>query len=125
MTFTVGDFVLLSVPKQNREFKLSPPYSGPFEVLRHQTGSNDVQCRNLVTGQIKEFHSTLLKTFTGTAKEALAMVQSESDQFDIVSILAYRGQPETRSTTSYLVLFADGDRKWLPYCSDICLYYTV
>ena len=116
--FQPGDFVLFErdkdVPRPN---KLSPDFMGPFEVVSQS--KNDVQCRNLVYGNIKPLHVTRLKPFIGSREEAYELAKKDTDQFEVDCILAYRGDPETRTTMEFLVRFMDGDQTWLPYSQDI------
>jgi hypothetical protein len=97
--------------------KLSPKYLGPYEVIRHT--KNDVQCRHLVDGFVKVFHVTRLKIFHGSREDAYAMAMLDKNQSLVDTILAYRGDPSTRTTTEFEVKFADGDVVWLPYSKDL------
>ena len=116
--FQPGDFVLFErnkdVPRPN---KLSPDFMGPFEVVSQS--KNDVQCRNLVYGNIRPFHVTRIKPFIGSREEAYELAKKDTDQFEVDSIQAYRGDPETRTTMEFLIRFMDGDQTWLPYSQDI------
>ena len=116
--FQPGDFVLFErskdVPRPN---KISPDFMGPFEVVSQS--KNDVQCRNLVYGNIRPFHVTRIKPFIGSREEAYELAKKDTDQFEVDSILAYRGDPEIRTTMEFLIRFMDGDQTWLPYSQDI------
>ena len=116
--FHPGDFVLFErnkdVPRPN---KLSPDFMGPFEVVSQS--KNDVQCRNLVYGNIRPFHVTRIKPFIGSREEAYELAKKDTDQFEVDSIQAYRGDPDTRTTMEFLIRFMDGDQTWLPYSQDI------
>ena len=96
---------------------MAPDFSGPFEVV--EQSKNDVQCRNLVYGNIKPLHVSRLKPFIGTRDEAYELAKKDTDQYEVDTILAYRGDPETRTTMEFLLQFRDGDQVWLPYSSDI------
>jgi hypothetical protein len=117
-TYQPGDFVLFernkSVPRPN---KLTPDFQGPFEVISQN--KNDVSTRNLVYGNVRDYHVERLKPFFGTRSEAAELAKRDSDQFDVERILAYRGDPETRTTMEFNVLFKSGDAVWLPYTQDI------
>ena len=80
---------------------------------------NDVQCRNLVYDNINPLHVTRLKPFIGSREEAYELAKKDTDQFEVDCILAYRGDPETRTSMEFLVRFMDGDQTWLPYSQDI------
>ncbi len=60
-----------------------------------------------------------LKPFFGTRSEAVELAKRDSDQFDVERILAYRGDPEIRTTMEFNVLFKSGDAVWLTYTRDI------
>ena len=65
---------------------------------------------------MREYHVERLKPFFGTGTEAVELAQRDNDQFDVERILAYRGDPETRTTMEFNVLFRSGDVVWLlPY----------
>jgi hypothetical protein len=117
-TYQPGDFVFFerdkSVPRPN---KLAPDFQGPFEVLGQN--KNDVSTRNLVYGNVRDYHVERLKPFFGTRTEAVELAKRDNDQFDVERILAYRGDPETRTTMEFNVLFRSGDVVWLPYSQDI------
>ena len=117
-TYQPGDFVLFernkSVPRPN---KLTPDFQGPFEVVSQN--KNDVSTRNLVYGNVRDYHVERLKPFFGTRSEAIELAKRDSDQFDVERILAYRGDPDIRTTMEFNVLFKSGDAVWLTYTQDI------
>jgi hypothetical protein len=47
------------------------------------------------------------------------LAKKDTDQFEVDRILAYKGNPEARTTLEFLVRFMDGDQTWLPYSQDI------
>jgi hypothetical protein len=51
------------------------------------------------------------------------MAMLDADQFEIDSLLAYRGDPQKRQTIEFFVLFQDGEKVWLPWSDD--LYNTI
>ena len=110
--YQAGDFVLFerdkSAPRPN---KLSPDFLGPFEVISQN--KNDVTTRNLVYGNVREYHVERLKPFFGSRNN-----YADTDHYDVDRIIVtYRG--ETRTTMEFLVLFKSGDSVWLPYSQDI------
>ena len=117
MCFNAGDFVLKKIDTENRPNKLFADYEGPFEVLKHS--ENDVEVKSLVTGVVQVFHSSALKLFLGARDDAFTLAKSDYEQFEIDKILFYRGQPETRSTTEFLVRFKDGTEAWKVYNNDL------
>jgi hypothetical protein len=60
-----------------------------------------------------------LRVFVGDEAAASAAALLDDDQFPIDSILAYKGDPEVRTTMDFLVLFQDGSKLWLPYSEDL------
>lgn len=115
-----GDFVLFQLdPNKPRPDKLHPRFRGPFEVIRQV--SNDVECKNIITGMISTFHVERLKPFFGSYDSAFAAAQLDNDQFVIDAILAYRGDPMKRTTMEFETRFMDGSTVWLPYSNDISL----
>jgi hypothetical protein len=116
--FQPGDLVLFQLnPDKPKPTKLTSSFSGPYEVIRQI--KNDVEVRHVSLGVIKEFHVTRLKLFAGSMEEAKAVALWDADQFTIKSILAWKGDPQTRTTMEFKVEFEDGDILWLPYSKDI------
>jgi hypothetical protein len=113
-----GDYVLkqidLSKPRPN---KLHPQFLGPFEVISHI--GNDIQVRNIITGEIKTFHVDMVKVFHGNRDQAYQMAMIDTEQYEVDYIITYRGDPSVRSTTEFLVKYKDGDELWVPYSKDI------
>ena len=118
-TYQAGDFVLHMADQASARSKLHSRNKGPYIVVSHPAGSNTVQVRSLVTDACQAFNSRDLMIFVGTAEEARRMAMLDDDQFDIDSILGYKGDPELRSTTAFLVRFSDGDQRWLPFSPDL------
>jgi hypothetical protein len=116
--FQPGDLVLHQHPLDKPlPSKLLPRYAGPFEVLMQR--KNDVECRHLVQGGIKTFFVGTLKPFFGSRDDAFKLAMVDADQHVIDKILAYRGDPLKRLSTSFLVRFMDGDEIWLPWSDDL------
>ena len=116
--YAVGDYVLFDeASKGFREEKLKPRYSGPYMVT--QVYKADVTCRHIVTGKEKVFHMEHLKPFMGSLREAYDAAKADDDQFVIVKILDYVGDPEKRMSMSFLVLFEGNDEVWLDYNADL------
>jgi hypothetical protein len=55
----------------------------------------------------------------GSLERAVDAASRDTDQYAIEFVLMYRGDPLQRTTTSFLVHFADGDKVWLPWSMDI------
>lgn len=73
----------------------------------------------MAEGHILTFHLERLKLFTGTREEAFALACLDRDQYIIHEIIAYRGNPLSRTTLEFEVVFADGELKWIPYSKDL------
>jgi hypothetical protein len=116
--FQPGDLVLFQLnPDDHLPTKLTPKFRGPYEVIEQK--KNDVRCRHIILGDVKEFHVTRLKLFTGSREEAMRVAMVDNDQYTIVRIAAYRGDPLTRTTMEFEVHFADGSVVWLPWSKDL------
>ena len=75
--------------------------------------------RNLVYGNVRDYHVERLKPFFGSREDAVDLAKRDTDQFDVDRIVAYKGDPETRTTMEFFVSFKSGDSVWLPYSQDI------
>ena len=75
--------------------------------------------RNLVYGNVREYHVERLKPFFGSREDAVDLAKRDTDQYDVDRIVNYRGDPDTRTTMEFFVLFKSGDSVWLPYSQDI------
>ena len=114
--FQEGDFVLHQLPKDKpRPTKLTPRYEGPFKVIRQR--NNDVECRHLVGDFITTLHVSRLKLFHGSQDDAYKMALLDNDQFVVKQVVAYRGEPQTRTTMEFQVEFEAGAIMWLPWSS--------
>jgi hypothetical protein len=113
--FQPGDFVLKRL--EHRPSKLMFQLSGPFKVVKQN--KNDVEVRSLVYDNILTFNLDHLKIFVGTEAEAKAMALLDKNQYLIKEVQAYRGDPVTRTTCTFLVWFEDNDLVWLPFSTDI------
>ena len=104
-------------PKQHKPSKLYPRFKGPYEVL--STYKADVTCVHIVMRFEIVLHMSSLKPFFGTKEEAYRVAMLDYDQYEITEVLAYRGDPEKRTTMDFLVHFSDGSKIWLPYTTDL------
>lgn len=117
-TYKVGDMVLVDHARMgNRKSKLAPRWSGPYYI--DKTYKADITCRHIVTGKTKVVHMENLKPFFGSPAEAYKAAMVDDDQYLIKHILGYTGDPERRSSMSFLVLFEDGDQINVPYNQDL------
>jgi hypothetical protein len=91
-----GDYVVFLFSVDNeRKNKLDTNL-----VLSHVR--NEVSVRNLITDAISTFNCTRVKLFVGTSAEAKEAALRDADQYYIESFLAYKGNPEVRSTIIFL-----------------------
>ena len=104
----------------NKDFlpsKLTTPYKGPYVVLSQY--KNDVTCKhaNVVTVQV--FHIDRIKPFCGSLEEATALAQIDYQQFVVLNITAYQGDPEKRSEMEFLLEYEDGTISWKSWDKDL------
>jgi len=114
-SYSVKDLVLLK--NERPVSKLQPVYLGPYKILKIYKA--DVTVQHLVTGAIKVVQMANIKPYFGDEQEAFRAALADYDQFEIETITAYRGDPEVRSETTFLVYFKDGDKMWVPYSKDL------
>jgi hypothetical protein len=103
-----GDLVLWNPRESPSDFlatKLQPDWAGPYEVLRQ--AKNDVTCKHLVLGTEKVLHVTRLKPFLGSRQAAYDIAKLDENQFTILSINFYTGNPHLRSSLVFDVTFED------------------
>jgi hypothetical protein len=113
-----GDFILVRYPTGERPpDKITPKWRGPWEVTEHV--KNDVSCRHVNLGHIEQFPADRCKYFHGTKEAAQKVAMWDQRQYVVQNILAYRGDPEARTTMEFLVLYEDGDKRWITYCNDL------
>jgi hypothetical protein len=119
-----GDFVFFQLNTDHfLPSKLTPKFAGPYEVINQH--KNDVQCKDMIQGEVKKFHVERLKLFhfegspEDMKKEAFRLAQIDNDQHVVNRIVAYRGDIGLRSTMEFEVEYYDGSRQWRPYGIDI------
>jgi hypothetical protein len=116
--FQKGDHILFrESDTQPKSTKIAPRYRGPYLTLAHSR--NMVTCKHVVTGEVKEFHSSRLKLFAGTPEQAYDAALRDQNQFVIAAIHAWTGNPTTRSFMQFEVEFADGTIVWKQFDSDL------
>ena len=114
-----GDLILYAYKtSQPLPTKLTPRNQGPYEVIKHI--QNDVTCRHMATGVVKVLENgTRMHKFFGTRDEAIKVAMIDQDQYLISEILAYRGDPDQRTTMEFEVRFADDSIVWVPWSRDL------
>jgi hypothetical protein len=117
-SYKKGDMVLVDHARMNdRKSKLAPRWSGPYYI--DDVYKADITCKHMVTGKVKVVHMENLKPFFGSTSEAYRAAMCDDDQYLIENIIGYTGDPERRSSMSFLVLFEDGDQIYVPYNQDL------
>lgn len=114
--YSPGDLVLLDLgPKPHP--KMNTRYKGPFEVISHH--KNDVTCKHLVLGFVETFDVESLVIFVASREKAYDAALRDCNQYVIEEILQDRGDPYRRTSMEFLVKYADGDIRWVPYSKDL------
>ena len=101
--YQAGDYVLLRKSSTLHSDKLLPAYRGPYKVLEQR--KNDVICKDLINGAVNPYPVDRLKIFHGSDDDAYKMAMLDADQFVVDRILAYRGDPEQRTSMEFEVRF--------------------
>jgi hypothetical protein len=115
-----GDLVLFDIRGPQKDFlptKLTAPFKGPYEVLKHY--KNDVTCRHLNTGIVQLFHVDRLKPYFGTLESAKDLAQADGFQHVILEITAHRGDPMSRKKMDFYIQYAEGPPLWVPWSTDL------
>lgn len=110
-----GDYVLVKMDADGNRLptKLSPRYFGPYRVI--QQYKNDVTCVHLTRHKEIVVHVERVKPFYGTDQAAHEAALRDYDEYDVIGINAYSGDPMKRSTLQFRVTYASGYTGWLPY----------
>ena len=121
--FQPGDLVLYDTlydQCQRRVPKLNSRGRGPYEVIRQV--KNDVELRHLNSGAVSSKPVDRLALYSGTLESAKRLAEEDADQFEILAITAWRGNPEVRTTMELEILFKGEDgpiwRVWHKDLSD-------
>jgi len=69
---------------------------------------NDIECKHLVNHTIHKFHVDWVHPFWGTDKEAFEMAKLDKNQYLILSINYFKGNPFLRTGMTFNVTFEDG-----------------
>jgi len=121
--FQEGDFVFLQIVADHLPEKMHPKFKGPYKVIYQ--AKNDVECRDLINGNVQKFHVERLKLFffegsyEDWAKEAFRLAQIDNDQHVVVRIIAYKGDPKVRTSMEFNMEYYDGSTAWRPYGDDV------
>ena len=124
-SFEVGDYVLRKVPQDKRTDKLKPVFRGPYSVL--SVNKADYTCRHMATGATSVLHASELGLWLNnqalsadeTRKVAREQAMIDYDEYEIVEIVSYRGNPHHRQRVEFLCRWADGDLIWRGFGKDL------
>ena len=119
-TYQPGDFILYDTqhnPCRMRTEKLGNRYKGPYQVIMQY--KDEVEARHICMGFVTRLLVERVKLFVGTREDAYRLSQEDADQFEIEKILAWRGDPEKRTTMEFEVQFADGEVVWKVWDQDL------
>ena len=75
--------------------------------------------RNLVDSSPRAFHVTDCILFSGSETDAITLARQDDNQWEVDRILGWRGDPDSRNSTSFLTLFNTGEKVWMNYTTDI------
>jgi len=118
--FRVGDYVLVSHPKQNGKVKapskLQYSHYGPLRVVSHN-GIGQYKLWNLADQKEEEHHMTSIRPFYYDASRTDPQEVANKDErkTSIETIMRHRGDPKKTSTLEFLVKWTDGDETWEPW----------
>ena len=96
--------------------KLSPPLRGPYLVKSQY--KNDITCSHLVHGGTSVLHTGRCVPFIGTSSDAERIAMLDDNQYLIISINFYTGNPFVRQSMTFNVTFDDGTIS-MPYSNDL------
>jgi hypothetical protein len=118
--YEFGDLILWNPLEHENDFhesKLSPRMLGPYEVLEQH--KNDIAARHLVNRNKVNLHVSRVIPFFGTREEAVEAAKLDKNQFAILSINYYKGNPHIRTSMSFSVTFEDQTIQEVPYNADL------
>jgi hypothetical protein len=119
-----GDYVLKlrdEVLKTNKLYRYK--YLGPYQVDKHEIGSNFVYCTHVSSRQEYVFPiDKLIPFFCTSNDEALNVAKLDHQSFLMMDVKFHKGNPAVRSSMEFLIRFEDDsidEYKWYPYTSDL------
>ena len=124
-SYEVGDLLLwdpLDHPKAHLPCKLSPRYSGPYRVIQQR--KNDITCAHVVTNEVKVFHMSRVHPFFGTEEHAFEVAKLDKDQWLVLAIHGFIGNPNIRKSLNFYVEFETRDVLPLRYSNDLATNAT-
>ena len=117
-SYQIGDMVLVDDKKMgNLKSKLHPRHTGPYEVINVRKA--DIELKHLVTGKSRVVHMENIKPFFGNREDAYEGAKVDEDQYQVLDILDYQGDPEKRSSMKFLVEFEGNECVWVDFNPDL------
>lgn len=110
-----GDLVF--VDNLHKDNKLQAKRLGPFQVIGQD--KNEVRLENLLSHEEKVVHVSQVVLFEGNLHDAIQLAMRDNQQYKIETFLAFRGNPEIRTTVEFLILFEDGSEEWLVWSHEL------
>ena len=102
----------------HRKNKLQPVWLGPYIVL--DVYKNDVTIEHIAEKSVVIVHVSTLKPFRGPASShAFQASLADNQQFEVIRIHSYLGDPWARTTLRFKVEYADGEILWVGYKRDL------
>jgi len=117
--FQPGDIVLWERDKSKPlPTKMDAPFRGPYEVIEQKR--NIVMCKHLIMGTDPvPLHVERLQLHVGSKDDAIQAALRDEDQFVVVRVSAWKGNPKKRTGMSFWVEYDDGDAMWVRYKPDL------
>ena len=78
-----------------------------------------IEGRHLALGAIKFLLVESLKIFVGTEEVAFKLAMEDADQYLIVRITAWKGNPAVRTEMEFEVVFSNDDVIWKHWDQDL------
>jgi hypothetical protein len=104
-------------PEKPLPTKLTPHFAGPYRVI--QQYKNDVKCKHLSTMKVETFFVSNLKLFHGSLEAAKEAAMLDADHYLVREVKAWKGDRDRRTSMKFLVEYADDDKVWVRYSTDI------
>jgi Chromo (CHRromatin Organisation MOdifier) domain len=104
--YQLDDLILWNPKEHKQSFrtsKLTPKLLGPYTVLNQV--KNNITCQHVITKKIHLFHAGRVTPFIGTTQDADKVGLLDREEFEVNSILQYKGNLKLVSTLTFLVLW--------------------
>ena len=104
--FHKGEWVLIR-QKSHEKGKLDLPWKGPYIVISHV--GNDVSLYDEVQQtEVNKEHVDNVKSYLGSAEQALDAARSSAKESEIQKILYHEGDPNRRNSMTFILQYRDG-----------------